>query len=81
MSSQLHLVMLRTVMPHRYESDETPMVEYLGLHHALHARRLVAQQGDFSKGPRVLVSLMFAATAFQPALTSAKPLNARNTAE
>ena len=40
----------------RYESDETPMVEYLGLHNALNARRVVAQQGDFTKGPRVLVS-------------------------
>ena len=44
------------ILLHRYESDETPMIEYLGLHDALNARRVVAQQGDFTKGPRVLVS-------------------------
>lgn len=56
-SAYVAFLIMSALVLHRYESDETPMMEYLGLHHALHARRLVAQQGDFTKGPRVLVSL------------------------
>lgn len=39
------------------------MDEYLNLHHALDARRTLAKQGDFSQGPRTLVSRAFRDTA------------------
>lgn len=41
----------------RYESDETPMVEYLNIHHTLNNCRMAARAGDFSKEPRAMVSI------------------------
>ena len=40
----------------RYESDETPMTEYLNIHHTLNNCRTAALNGDPSAGPRALVS-------------------------
>lgn len=39
----------------RYESNETPMQQYLNAHHALNKERALALQGGL-KGPRIMVS-------------------------
>lgn len=45
---------------YRYESDETPMTEYLNIHHTLNNCRTAARNGDSSSGPRTLVSCKYA---------------------
>ncbi|DBB13652.1 TPA: hypothetical protein ACH3X3_000674 [Trebouxia sp. C0006] len=46
---------LSSVVEMAYESDETPMTEYLNIHHTLDNCRTAARNGDSSAGPRTLV--------------------------
>ena len=61
---QLYLNLIHEILPCllklqvecRYESDETPMTEYLNVHHTLNNCRAARRDGASSTEPRTLVT-------------------------